>query len=272
MPLTTEITVSQLSRLVGLPTAPVIVDVRIDDDYRTDTRLLPGSLRRGHRDVETWASAYTGRSVIVVCQRGQKLSQGAGAWLRHHGIDAQTLEGGFEAWKQAGEPLVRTDKLPPRDAVGRTVWVTRARPKVDRIACPWLIRRFLDPRAVFLFVAPLEVTGVAERFNATPFDIDGVFWSHRGETCTFDTMIEEFGLKSEPLARLATIVRGADTARLDLAPQAAGLLAASLGYSRMYRDDLEQLEAAMGFYDAFYRWCREAITETHNWPTHKPGA
>ena len=93
---------------------------------------------------------------------------------------------------------------------------------------------------------PPEVAAVAERFNATPFDIEGVFWSHRGETCTFDTMIEEFGLESDPLLRLAKIVRGADTARPDLTPQSAGLLAASLGYSRMYRDDLAQLEAAMG--------------------------
>jgi rhodanese-related sulfurtransferase len=270
MPLTTEITVSQLSRLVGLPTAPEIVDVRIDEDYRGDARLLPGSLRRSHRQVEAWAPACTGKNVIVVCQKGQKLSQGAAAWLRHNGIDAQTLEGGFEAWKQAGGMLARTDKLPPRDERGRTVWVTRARPKIDRIACPWLIRRFVDRKAVFLFVAPSEVTGVAERFGATPFDIDGVFWSHRGETCTFDTMIEEFGLESEALAHLARIVRGADTARLDLAPQAAGLLAASLGYSRMHRDDLEQLEAAMGLYDAFYRWCREATAETHNWPTPQP--
>ena len=94
--------------------------------------------------------------------------------------------------------------------------MTRTRPKVDRIACPWLIRRFIDPNAVFLFVAPSEVTAVAERFKATPFDIEGVFWSHRGETCTFDTMIEEFGLKSDPLPQLAKIVRGADTARPDL--------------------------------------------------------
>jgi rhodanese-related sulfurtransferase len=272
MPLTTEITAQQLSRLVGLPNAPAIVDVRIEDDYRADPRLLPGSSRRDWRTSESWAPAYAGKTVIVVCQRGQKLSQGAVAWLRHTGIEAQSLEGGFEAWKKAGELLVRTDKLPARDAQGRTVWVTRSRPKVDRIACPWLIRRFVDPGAVFLFVAPSEVGAVAERFNATPFDVDGVFWSHRGETCTFDTMLEEFALKSEALSRLATVVRGADTARPDLAPQAAGLLAASLGYSRMYRDDLEQLDAAMGLYDAFYRWCREATAETHNWPTHKPGA
>ena len=272
MPATTLITVPQFSRLIGLPSSPAVVDVRIDDDYRTDPRLVPGSLRRDHRATSSWAAEYRDKSVVVVCQRGQKLSEGTAAWLRHEGIDAQTLEGGYEAWSKAGETLVRTDKLPPRDDKGRTVWVTRSRPKVDRIACPWLIRRFVDPNAVFLFVLPGEVTAVAERFNATPFDIDGVFWSHRGPNCTFDTMLQEFDLKSKPLAQLATIVRGADTARLDLAPQAAGLLAASLGYSRMYRDDLEQLQAAMGFYDAFYRWCREATEETHNWPSNKPGA
>jgi hypothetical protein len=168
--------------------------------------------------------------------------------------------------------MVPDVKLPPRDAQGRTVWVTRSRPKIDRIACPWLIRRFVDPHAVFLFVTPSEVTGVAERFGATPFDIEGagIFWSHRGELCTFDVMVEEFGLATEPLLRLATIVRGADTARLDLAPQAAGLLAASLGLSRMYAEDLVQLEAGMGLYDAFYRWCRDATDETHNWPSAKP--
>jgi len=125
---------------------------------------------------------------------------------------------------------------------------------------------------VFLFVAPAEVEGVAERFAATPFDVEGVFWSHRGETCTFDVMIEEFGLATEPLLRLAAIVRGADTARMDAAPQAAGLLAASLGLSRMYADDLTQLEAGMTIYDAFYRWCRDAREETHTLHSKKSGA
>ena len=143
--------------------------------------------------------------------------------------------------------------------------MTRSRPKVDRIACPWLIRRFIDPSAVFLFVNPSDVEGVAERFNATPFDVENVFWSHRGENCTFDVMLDEFGLMSGPLAHLAKIVRGADTARMDLAPEAAGLLAISLGLSRMHADDLEQLEAGMLIYDALYRWCRDATEETHNW-------
>jgi hypothetical protein len=132
-----------------------------------------------------------------------------------------------------------------------------------------LIRRFIDPAAVFLFVTSSEVEAVAQRFNAAPFDIDNVFWSHRGELCTFDVMVQEFGLSTRPLERLATMVRAADTARLDLSPEAPGLLAASLGLSRMYDDDLEQLSAGMLLYDAFYRWCRDATNELHNWPTNK---
>ncbi|WP_027142146.1 sulfurtransferase/chromate resistance protein [Mesorhizobium sp. WSM3626] len=267
MPSTTAITVQQLSRLIGLPGAPVIVDVRIDDDYDADPRLLPASHRRSFKTVSAWANDLAGSQVAVVCQKGQKLSQGVAAWLRHQGVAAESLEGGFEAWRDAGGLLVRADKIPSPDEKGRTVWVTRARPKIDRIACPWLIRRFIDPHAVFLFVDAAEVPAVADRFQAVSFDIDNVFWSHRGERCTFDTMIEEFGLESQALDRLATIVRAADTARLDLAPQAAGFLAASLGLSRMFRDDLEQLEAGMLLYDAFFRWCRDATDETHNWPS-----
>ncbi|MDX8533694.1 chromate resistance protein [Mesorhizobium sp. VK25A] len=266
MPSTTAITVPQLARLVGLPDAPCLVDVRTDEDYEADPRLLPASCRRDFRTVPTWAAEFSGRKVVVICQSGQKLSQGVAAWLRHEGIPAESLEGGFEAWVAAKASLVSAGAIPPRDEKGRTVWVTRSRPKVDRIACPWLIRRFVDPKAVFLFVDPAEVPLVADRFAAVPFDIEGVFWSHRDDRCTFDTMIEEFGLCVEALDRLALIVRGADTARLDLVPQAAGFLAASLGLSRMFRDDLEQLEAGMLLYDAFFRWCRDAADETHNWP------
>ncbi len=261
-----SISAAQLSRLVGLPDAPVIVDVRIPDDAAADPRLLPASEARSHVDVAAWAGAYAGRRVVVSCQRGLKLSEGVAAWLRHHGVAAENLTGGFEAWRDAGGLLVRSQALPPRDAAGRTVWVTRTRPKVDRIACPWLIRRFVDRDAVFLFVSPPEVAAVADRFGATPFDIDGVFWSHRGECCTFDVMIEEFGLSSPALNRLAGIVRAADTATLESVPEAAGFLAASLGLSRMFRDDLAHLDAGMLLYDAFYRWCRDASEETHNWP------
>ena len=267
MPAPDAIAVPQLARLIGTPDAPLILDVRLAEDRTANSRVLPASDVRNHADVADWAPGLIGRHVVVACQRGLKLSQGTAAWLRHAGARAEVLEGGFEAWAAAGLPLLRLDRIPPRDAQGRTLWVTRARPKIDRIACPWLIRRFVDPGAVFLFVAPAEVAAVADRFGATPFDIEGVSWSHRGPLCTFDIMLQEWGLATEALQRLALIVRAADTARLDLAPQAAGLLAASLGLSRMYRDDLPQLDAAMGLYDAFFRWCRDAVEETHNWPT-----
>jgi rhodanese-related sulfurtransferase len=267
MPSHTEITSNQLSRLVGLPNAPTIVDVRTSEDFNIDPRLLPTAQRRDYQTVGSWANDLAGSSVVVICRAGLKLSHGVAAWLRSAGIQAESLEGGFDAWRAAGGLLVQTDKLPARNEAGQMVWVTRARPKVDRIACPWLIRRFIDPDAVFLFVPAAEVLMVAERFNATPFDMDGVFWSHRGDRCSFDTMIEEFGLATAALDRLATIVRAADTARLDLVPQAAGFLAASLGLSRMYRDDMQQLDAGMLLYDSFYRWCRDAVEESHNWPS-----
>ena len=265
----TSISSDKLSRLIGTAHAPALVDVRIDDDFAADPRLIPGASRRSHRDVQDWAGAFTGQSVVVICQRGEKLSEGTAAWLRHDGIAAESLDGGHEGWKHARLPTVPADRIPKRDKRDRTVWVTRARPKIDRIACPWLIRRFVDPSAVFLFVAPAEVGAVAERFEATPFDVENVFWSHRGELCTFDIMVREFGLSTPPLERLATMVRAADIARPELSPEAPGLLAASLGLSRMYDDDLEQLSAGMLLYDAFYRWCRDAAKETHNWPTSK---
>ena len=261
----------KLARLIGVPHGPALIDVRLEEDFAADPRFIPGAVRRPYETVSAWAPEFAGRSAVVICEKGQKLSEGVAAWLRNAGASsAEVLVGGHAGWTEAGLPLVPESKLPPRDPQGRTVWVTRERPKIDRIACPWLIHRFVDPSAVFLFVAPSEVVGVAERFGGAPFDIEGVYWSHRGEKCTFDVMVEEFGLATAPLLRLAALVRGADTARLDLAPEAAGLLAASLGLSRMHLDDLEQLAAGMTLYDAFYRWARDASEETHNWPTNKP--
>jgi rhodanese-related sulfurtransferase len=271
MPSPNLISVERLARLIGTPQCPILVDVRTQEDFSANPCLVPSSMRRSHADAADWAAELAGQSSIVICQKGAKLSQGVAAWLRHAGSSAEALEDGFEGWHKANLPTVAAAKMPAPDKQGRTVWVTRARPKVDRIACPWLIRRFVDPRAVFLFVNPSEVDAVAERFAATPFDVEGVFWSHRGELCTFDVMVEEFGLTAEPMLRLAAIVRGADTARPDIAPQAAGLLAASLGLSRIYSDDLAQLEAGMTLYDAFYRWCRDATEETHTWHSKKPG-
>jgi hypothetical protein len=149
--------------------------------------------------------------------------------------------------------------------------VTRARPKIDRIACPWLIRRFIDPFALFLFVPATEVVLVGDRLGATPFDIEDVFWSHRGELCTFDVMIEEFCLTSAPLLHLARIVRGADTADRSLLRRSLVCWPHLSDCPRMFNDDLEQLETGLTLYDAFYRWCRDATGESHNWPNPKKG-
>jgi rhodanese-related sulfurtransferase len=264
------ITPETLWARLGRAGAPAVLDVRIDDDVAADPVLIPSARRLPGLDAAAWSGRFAGREVVAACAHGHAVSQGAVAWLRAAGARAVALEGGLSAWRAAGLPVVPDAVLPPRDAAGRTVWVTRTRPKVDRIACPWLIRRFVDPGAMFLFVEPAEVAGVARRFGAEPFDIEGVRWSHDGPRCTFDVMVEAFGLATEPMLRLAAIVRGADTADMAAAPQAAGLLAASLGFSRLHADDHAQLEAAMALYDALWLWARDAHAETHNWPSRPP--
>lgn len=144
-------------------------------------------------------------------------------------------------------------------------WVTRARPKIDRVACPWLIARFIDADAEFLFVAPNDVQGIAAESGAIPFDVEGVELSHVGPRCSFDAFLEKYDLRDPALAELARIVRGADTDRLDLAPQCAGLLAVSLGLSRIFADDHEQVAHGFVMYDALYAWLREARLEKHTW-------
>ena len=274
MPAPDAISCEKLLKLIGTPKAPVLLDVRRDALRVADPKSIPGAAAVPEQaltlqKLPELALSLAGKSVVVSCAEGHRLSQGTAAFLRAAGVQAEYLEGGQAAWAALGLPLIDSTRIGTRDAQGRSLWVTRARPKIDRIACPWLIRRFIDPAAQILFVAPAEVAGVADRWGAVPFDVEGVFWSHRGDLCTFDVLLAEFGLKTPALDRLALIVRGADTARLDLAPEAAGLLAASLGLSRMYTDDLTQLDAGISLYDAFYRWARDATEEQHNWPAGK---
>jgi rhodanese-related sulfurtransferase len=263
MPQFGQITPSQAMRLIGTPDAPILFDVRLPEDLDALPRLVPTSRVQPHGAIEGLTDP-PGRA-IVVCMRGRKLSEGAAAILRCKGWQAEVLAGGAEAWAAAGLPMVPRTVLP-----GTSLWVTRHRPKIDRIACPWLIRRFIDPAARFLFVAPSEVAAVADRFDAIPFDIEGVTISHRGEGCSFDALLDDFNLHTEALDRLALVVRAADTDRHDLAPQAAGLLALSVGLSRMFREDLQQLDAGIALYDALYRWARDADEEGHDWPAGRP--
>ena len=142
-------------------------------------------------------------------------------------------------------------------------WVTREHPKIDRIACPWLIARFIDREAEFLYVPAAEVLKVAEQTGAIPYDIPGVEHGHVGELCSFDAFLRLHDLTDPALQQLAIIVRGADTARLDLAPQCAGLLAQSLGLSALFPDDHVMLQHGMLMYDAYYAWIKQARGESH---------
>lgn len=145
-------------------------------------------------------------------------------------------------------------------------WITRERPKIDRIACPWLISRFIDPAAEFLYVPAADVLKVAAETGATPYDIPGVEMTHVGELCSFDAFLSKHALHDPALQQLATIVRGADTSRLDLAPQSAGLYAVSLGLSQVFKNDHDMLRHGVVVYDALYAWCKTCQAETHNWP------
>jgi len=261
-----SISIPALRSLLGTPHAPLIVDVRKPPAFDADPLMIASALRRGHDPVADWSAALPpGNEVVAYCVHGHEVSQGAARALVGRGVNARYLEGGIEDWKAAGAPTIR--KLPDigHGSIASTRWVTRERPKVDRVACPWLVRRFVDPLAAFDYVPPECVLDAARASKAVPYDVPGVQFSHRGERCSFDAMLEDFALHDPALDALAVIVRGADTARLDLAPQAAGLLAVSLGLSRVYADDAAMLEAAMPVYDALYAWCREAQGEPHSW-------
>jgi rhodanese-related sulfurtransferase len=249
--------------------APQLVDVRRREAYEQSPHLLPGAVWRDPAKAAHWVTEFDrSRPLVAACKAGHEMSQMVVAQLRVDGIDARVLEGGYEGWTKAGLPLVakaELDRLVPNRP---SVWVTRRRPKIDRIACPWLVRRFLDPQGRILFVDPDQVVAVAKESGGVPFDIKDVELSHVGERCSFDTMLELFGLESEPsLARLALIVRGADTARTDIAAEAAGLHAISLGLSALAGDDDHGLlERGFMVYDALFAWLRFAAEERHNWP------
>lgn len=258
---------AELVSVIGTPRCPLIFDVRRAETFAACDRVIASARWRDHRAASAWRrSLPAGAEVVVYCSQGHQVSRAAAALLGAEGARVRVLEGGLEGYVAAGGPTVR--RLPGLDLAGDAPsrWVTRERPKIDRVACPWLLRRFVDRDARIFYVAAEWVKDTAIELDATPFDIEGVEYSHRGDMCSFDTMLDAFAIDHAPLRHLARIVRGADTARLDLEPQAAGLLAISLGLSAMHADDLDMLESALAVYDALYAWCRFAVAETHNWP------
>ncbi|MGE0715856.1 MAG: chromate resistance protein ChrB domain-containing protein [Alphaproteobacteria bacterium] len=240
--------------------APIVVDVRRGPAYRNGADALPGALRRPPETAAAWGRDLPrDRPVVVYCVHGHEVGRDAAATLAGLGLASAFLEGGIEGWRAAGLPVAAK----PGAA---TTWVTRERPKIDRIACPWLVRRFVDAEATFLYVPAAEIAAVAARTGAVPYDVPGVPFSHAGERCSFDAFVDRYDLGGAAMDRLAAIVRGADTARPDLAPEAAGLLAVSLGLSANLPDDLEMLEQGMVLYDALWAWCARLQGERHDWP------
>ncbi len=239
---------------VGSPRAPLILDVRGDKAFDADPRMIAAALRPDGDLVAFAARHAAGRPIVAYCVRGHEVSQEAARSLSRAGHDARFLEGGIEAWCAASLPTFQ--RRPDWRVPGGSRWITRERPKIDRVACPWLIQRFIDPLASFDYVPTPRVLDEAAARKAVPYDIPGAVVTHRGERCSFDALLEDFSLHDAALDRLATIVRGADTNRLDLAPQSAALMATSLELSKRYADDHEMLANAMPVYDELYAWCR----------------
>ena len=257
----TAISASDLRKQISGGRPPIVIDVRRRPAFMASNEMVGGALRRDPETVGAWAKSLpAASSVVVYCVHGHEVSQKTAAALKAAGLNASYLEGGIEeGWKALGASLDR------KPANGSTRWVTRERPKIDRIVCPWLIARFVDPEAQFLYVPTKEVLPAAKEKDAVPYDVADVHFTHDGERCSFDAFLKHYRLTDPALAELALIVRGADTARLDLAPQAPGLAAISLGLSRNFADDHEMLKHGMVMYDALYRWCKEGKQEVHTW-------
>ena len=289
-----RISPSDLAACRGRANSPWLLDVRRAAKFAESACMLAGAIRCAPEQVAAFARSQPSRDVVVYCVYGHNVSEDAVAELRAAGWNASMLAGGIEggedgvdtpqniaAWRASALPTLK--KRPDWGVTGEqpSRWITRERPKIDRIACPWLISRFIDPRAEFFYVPTAQVFTEAARLNAVAYDIPGAPVSHEGAWCSFDVLLRAFEIEDAAVDRLARIVRGADTDHLALEPQCAGLLAMSLGLSRLHTDDHAMLEAAMPLYDALYAWCASEARavwqgtkpETHNWnPETMPGA
>ena len=247
---------SEVYSSLGTPSAPLLIDVRRREAYDVDTVMIAGAFHRNPEQVSRWLPGLPpGREIVVYCVHGHEVSQGVAKALCDAGLRARFLEGGIADWKAKAFPTRLV-----RKAANDAKWVTREHPKIDRIACPWLVSRFIDPLAQFIYVPAADVLKTAKELGGTPYDIKGVEFGHHGDQCSFDAIVKNYEIHDPALTRLATIVRGADTSRPDLTPQGAGLLAISYGLSANFPDDHEMLGHGLVMYDALYTWCRIDIS------------
>jgi rhodanese-related sulfurtransferase len=250
------IAIEALAARIATPQAPLLLDLRPESALAREPILIPGARHRPLAALERWRHDLPrGPESIVLYGEEEEAVRAAAARLEENGHAAAILAGGLAAWRGAGLPTVRSLASCGLGAAPSR-WVTRARPKIDRIACPWLIRRFIDPEARILYVPSAEVPAAAKAGRAEPFDTEGARFGHHGEKCSFDAFVAIFEIGDDALDGLATIVRGADTGRPDLAPEAPGLLAVSRGLSALFADDHAMLAHGMTVYDALYAQLR----------------
>jgi rhodanese-related sulfurtransferase len=259
------ISAESLYATLGLPDAAAIVDLRSDADCAAQPRIIPGAVRRDARQIRDWLDTLPDTSLpIVYATRSDGVGATVTDELRSFGYSARQLEGDLEAWMAAGYATVRIRR--DIKAPGGSRWITRERPKIDRLACPWLIRRFIDPEAQFFYTPSHRVRSDSKALDAEPYDIAEVTFSHRGPRCSFDAFLDEFDLDDPVLREVADVVRAADTGALEQCREAPGLLAISLGLAANITDDILLLEQAMPLYDALYSWRKRASRGTHGWP------
>ena len=250
-----SVSAAELYARLGTASAPMLVDVRDQEVFDADDRQIISAVHHAPAEVNRWSRELpVGRTVVACGSHGGEVSQGVANTLRDAGVKAAYLEGGISAWQAM--------KLPTRRKLrGRAdnKWVTREHPKIDRIACPWLVSRFINPGAEFIYVPPDQVAAVADETGGIPYDIKGAEFGHVGDCCSFDAIVRIFDIKDPALDRVATVVRGADTSRRDLSPECEGLYAISFGLSANFPDDHEMLRHGLVIYDALYTWCRKAL-------------
>ena len=281
---------SDLLPLMGTAAAPVLLDVRRDAAFEASPQMLAGALRCAPQDISRWAEAHAtlrDQTIVVYCVYGHNVSADACSVLRALGFDAFGLAGGIQGgedgvdsasdiatWRATSLPTWRKRNDLGLTGAGGSRWITRARPKIDRIACPWLVRRWIDTQARFDYVPDAQVLSHAQQVGGLAYDIVGAPITHVGELCSFDALLQAVDLNTPALNLLARIVRGADTDLLKLEPPCAGLLAVTQGMSRLHaQNDAAMLEAMMPIYDALYMWCvdqTQGRAERHAWTAPAP--
>jgi len=254
------ISIDDLKTRMGTADCPLIFDVRRLPLFEAADVILPTAHWRDHIAADVWARRLpAGQEIVVYCVHGHNVSQCAGAGLRSHGVRARVLEGGIEGWKEAGGPVIRKDALLHRDEDLPSTWVTRVGPDANALACAWLVRRFIDPQAHFLFVAPKQVAAIAEEIGGMVLDGMEADQNKEGRPCAFETLVRQFGIDDAAIVELAKIMGRPDPTDPDRAPESAGVSAIVAGVSALSgADDHAAVARGLQILDALLAWQRRA--------------